>query len=273
MKIGVDIGGTAFKVALVDAQGIVKIIKESCRSSESEEQTISHLKEMIRKVWLPGLEGIGLGVPSALDPEKGIVYNTANIPSWKEVHLKDLLEGEFHLPVKINNDANCFVLGEKNYGEGKNYRNLVGITLGTGVGSGIIVDGRLYAGTHTCAGEIGCLPYLDGVYEDYCGSEFFKKHQTTGVETSEAAMRNDENALQLWNEFGGHIGNLVAAVILTYDPQIILFGGSIATAFDMFAPAMHKNLEQFIYPHIVKELIIKPSRIADAGILGAASLI
>jgi glucokinase len=273
MKIGVDIGGTNFKVALIDNQGIVKIIKEPCRSDKSVEETTGHLKDMIRKIMIPGLEGIGVGVPSAIDPEKGIVYNLNNIPSWKEVHLKEILEKEFNLPVRVNNDANCFALGEKYYGTGKDYSNVVGVAIGTGVGSGIVINGELYGGTHTCAGEIGCLPYLDATYEDYCGSRFFKKYGTTGVEVYEAAQKGDEKALQIWDEYGLHVGNLVSLIIFVYDPQVVVFGGSISNAFDLFAPAMHRKLEGFLFPKIVKELIIAPSKIGDVGILGAASLI
>jgi glucokinase len=273
MKIGIDIGGTNFKVALVDNQGIVKVIKEPCQSNESVEKTTGHLKEMVHKILIPDMEGIGVGVPSAIDPERGIVYNLNNIPAWREVHLKEILETEFHLPVKVNNDANCFALGEKYYGAGKHYKNVVGVALGTGVGSGIVINGQLYGGTHTCAGEVGCLPYLDGTYEDYCGSRFFKKYGATGAETSEAALKGDEKALQIWDTYGAHIGNLVSLIIFVYDPQVVVFGGSISNAFDLFAPAMHKKIEGFLFPNIVKELIITPSKIADVGILGAASLV
>jgi glucokinase len=273
MKIGIDIGGTNFKVALVDNQGIVKTVKETCLSNESEEKTINHLKAMVREILVPGIVGIGIGVPSAVDPERGIVYNLNNIPSWKEVHLKEIFETEFQLPVKVNNDANCFALGEKYYGTGKHFKNVVGVAIGTGVGSGIVINGELYGGTHTCAGEIGCMPYLDGTYEDYCGSRFFKKYGVTGAEAYEAAQKGDEKALQIWDTYGAHIGNLVSLIIFAYDPQVIVFGGSISNAFDLFAPTMHQKLEGFLFPNIIKELVIAPSKIADVGILGAASLI
>lgn len=120
----------------------------------------------------PEVAGIGVGVPSVVDSEEGIVYNVANIPSWAEVPLKRLLQERFSVPVYINNDSNCFALGVKLFGEGRKYRNLVGMTIGTGVGTGIIINGELYSGQNTGAGEIGSLPYLSHDFEHYCSSGF-----------------------------------------------------------------------------------------------------
>ena len=274
MKIGIDLGGTNVRVALVDDDGITKVIKEPCKSDKSVKETTDHIKEMIHKIMIPSVKGIGIGVPSAVDPEEGIVYNVNNIPSWKKVHLKEILEKEFKIPVYVNNDANCFALGEKHYGAGRPFRNLLGVTLGTGVGSGVIIGSQLYMGSNICAGEIGCLPYLDHTYEHYCSSGFFKKwHGTSGLEAYEAARQGDESALKVWAEFGGHVGDLVSMIIFTYDPQAIIFGGSIANAFDLFAPAMNEKLTDFMFPQIIEKLVITTSKIDDIGILGAASLV
>lgn len=274
MKIGIDLGGTNVRVALVDDNGIVKAIKEPCKSDKSVEETTDHIKEMIHKVMVPGVSGIGIGVPSMVDPERGIVYNVINIPSWKEVHLKDILEKEFNLPVRVNNDANCFTLGEKYYGSAKGFRDIIGITIGTGLGAGIIINNELYAGSNICAGEIGCIPYLDKTYEDYCSSGFFtREHNTTGIAAFEAAMKNDQKALRIWNEFGTHVGNIISLTLFAYDPQIIVLGGSIASAYDLFAPAMNAQLEKFLFPKVIEKLVIEVSKVNDIGILGAASLI
>lgn len=96
----------------------------------------------------------------------------ANISSWKEIHLKEALESEFRVPVAINNDSNCFTLGVKMFGEGQPYANMVGVTIGTGIGAGVIIDHRLYGGEFMGAGEIGTLPYLDSDFEQYCSSFF-----------------------------------------------------------------------------------------------------
>ena len=112
------------------------------------EESLTYLKAQISKMMTPQTRGIGVGVPSVLDSETGVVYNVANIPSWIEVPLKDILESEFNVPVYINNDSNCFTLGEKKFGEGRPFKHLVGVTLGTGVGAGIIINDHLYGGSN-----------------------------------------------------------------------------------------------------------------------------
>lgn len=167
MKIGIDLGGTNIRAALVDGQEIIKKVKRACPAKGTCEEVLETVASLIGEVICEGVESIGIGVPSVVDTRRGIVYNVANIPSWVEVPLKDILEQRFGIPVKINNDSNCFTLGESRFGKGQGYGSLVGVTLGTGVGSGIIIDGKLYEGRNAGAGEVGCLNYLDKDYESY----------------------------------------------------------------------------------------------------------
>jgi glucokinase len=273
MRIGIDVGGTNIRVGLSEQGVIVKKIVEPTKSELSEKAVIEHLKQMITEVMHPNVEGIGIGVPSVVDTRRGIVYNVANIPSWEEVHLKTLLEEAFQLPVAVNNDCNCFALGEYHFGNGAAYRNLVCVALGTGVGTGIIIDGKLYEGNNTGAGEIGCLPYLEHDYEYYCGSRFFSgKYGLTGKEAFEQSG-NHAPSRELWNEIGGHIGNLVKAILFTYDPQAIIFGGSISNAFNLFSGAMTETLKTFPYPETIRKIKIKLSDKEDVALLGATALL
>lgn len=273
MNIGIDLGGTNVKVALVNGDGIVKSIIEPTLAKSSVEESTNHIKNIIHKLFIPKVKGIGIGVPSAVDTERGIVYNAANIPSWKEVHIKSILEKEFKIPTFVNNDANCFALGEKFYGKAKHYSNVVGIVMGTGLGAGIIIDNKIYPGTNTCAGEIGCLPYLDDIYENYCSSHFFIKHNTTGKEAYESALKGDKKALEIWDQFGKHVAELISLIVFTYDPQIIVFGGSISNAFELFRTSVTQNLKNFPFPNVIEKLKIEVSNTKDVGILGAASLV
>ncbi|MDR3059884.1 MAG: ROK family protein, partial [Prevotella sp.] len=156
MRIGIDLGGTNVRMGVVNNGTIIKKIAERCKVDQPAEVVTNQLKEMLHQIMTPEVKSIGIGVPSVVDAEKGIVYNVMNIPSWKEVHLKDILEKEFNIPVFVNNDCNCFALGEYHFGEGAGQKDLVAVALGTGVGSGIIIDGKLYNGGNTGAGEIGC---------------------------------------------------------------------------------------------------------------------
>ena len=273
MTIGIDLGGTNVRCGLVENGSVVKRLSEPCRSDQPENEVVDQIKGLIRQLINPSVTGIGIGVPSVVDEQKGIVYNVLNIPSWKEVHLKDLLEAEFNIPVCVNNDANCFALGEHRCGAGKPFRNILGVTLGTGVGSGVIINNALYNGANTGAGEIGCLPYLAHTLEFYCGSAFFVEyHNTTGKKAVELAQKGDANALKIWEEFGKHMGVLVKIILFAYDPEAIIFGGSIANAYSFFENAMRKEMETFDYPETIKKIQILISTRDDISILGAAAL-
>ena len=267
MRIAIDLGGTNVRVATVFPGGQVeRIISEPCRSKGSEEEVLEHIFSMIDELMTPEVDGIGIGVPSVVDTDKGIVYNVVGIPSWKEVHLKDRLEERYHIPATVDNDCNCFALGVARYGSLRNCKETVCITLGTGVGSSLVVGGCLYNGHNTGAGEIGSIPYLDKDYEYYCSSRFFVGKGTTG---KTAAMLGPS---PLWEEFGTHVGKLMQMVLFAFDPEAVVIGGSIAQAFPLFQKAMWTELRKFPYPQSVENLKIAPADVDNAGILGAALL-
>lgn len=271
MKIGVDLGGTNVRAALVDGTKVIRKEKASCPAKGSQEEVIEAIAALIEPLVCEEVTSIGIGVPSVVDTAKGIVYNVANIPSWQEVHLKEIFEERFGIPVHINNDANCFSLGESHFGQGRGYKDVVGITLGTGVGSGIIINGHLYEGRNAGAGEIGCLSYLDKDYESYCSTPFFVAHNTTGAELAAKAQAGDTEAQALWNEFGHHLGELVKAALFAYDPEAIIFGGGIAAGYPHFEAAMRKAVETFPF-ETAKDVKILFSTDGDMGLYGASVL-
>lgn len=274
MKIGIDLGGTNVRIGQVVKGEVVRKWSLPSPGKMPLDKSLSYLISGIRDTITPETEGIGIGVPSVVDVAQGIVYNVANIPAWEEVPLVKILSEEFHLPVFVNNDCNCFAIGEKTFGKGKPYANVVAITLGTGVGAGIIINNELYNGANTGAGEIGCLPYLQHTYEYYCGSEFFKTiHHTTGDQLAERARQGEETAIHKWKEFGCHMGNLMQAILFTYDPEAVIIGGGISAAYDLFAPSMWDCMKNFPYPKTVENIHIHISEHPDISILGAAALI
>ena len=271
MKIGVDLGGTNVRAALVDGIKVIRKEKASCPAKGTQEEVIKAIEALIEPLICDDVTSIGIGVPSVVDTAKGIVYNVANIPSWREVHLKEIFEKRFGIPVHINNDANCFSLGESRFGQGRGYKDVVGITLGTGVGSGIIINGHLYEGRNAGAGEIGCLSYLDKDYETYCSTPFFVAHGTTGAELSAKAQAGDAAAQALWDEFGHHLGELVKVTLFAYDPEAIIFGGGIAAGYPHFEAAMRKTVETFPF-ETGKDVKILFSTDGDMGLYGASML-
>ena len=274
MTIGVDVGGTNIRAGIVTDGTVISVQHKLLRDKESLSSTISQLISAIEPLIEPGIKGIGVGVPSAVDVEKGIVYNVINIPSWKRVELKKILEAEFKKPVFINNDVNCFVLGEHRYGQAKPFSSVVALALGTGLGAGIIINNALYCGSNCGAGEIGLLPYRDKNFEFYTSSIFFESiYSTTAFEAHGNALIGMPKAIEIWAEYGVHLGNTMKALLYTYDPEAIILGGSIAKAYPLFEGSMLKSLADFQFPESIKKLKILLSQMDNIALLGAAALV
>lgn len=273
LKIALDLGGTNIRAALVD--GAVCRDKRSvgCMSQAEADVVVGQIISLIEPLVSDQVDGIAIGVPSVVDPERGIVYNAVNIPSWREVPLKEMIEARFGLEVRVNNDCNCFALGESRYGAAAGRRNVVGITLGTGVGAGLILDGRLYSGQLCGAGEIGSLPFRDSDYEHYCSSLWFADaHRTTGAELAARAARGDADALAVWHEFGRNLGELTLAILYAYAPEVLVVGGGIAAAMPLFREGWQEVVATFPYSRIARGLTMVRATQPDANLLGAALL-
>ncbi|MEJ2495854.1 MAG: ROK family protein [Ignavibacteriaceae bacterium] len=230
--IGVDLGGTNIRVGKIYNDKVTDLYTRQISSTGIEQKVIDEIITSIKKIFNNSILGIGVGVPSVVDVEKGIVYDVQNIPAFRKVYLKDILEKEFKVPVYINNDANCFVVGEKYFGAGKNYKDIVGLILGTGLGSGIYTNDKLYMGANCGAGEFG----------------------------------------EIFNEFGYHVGKAISAIVLSVDPEIIILGGSVSKAYDYFKNSLNIALDTFPYQNSIKRLKIVVSKLKQVSILGAAAL-
>lgn len=271
--IGVDIGGTTIVCGRIVNNAIEKLDIADTQANYGGAITIGVLKRSIGQLITPDTLAIGIGVPSVVDGEKGIVYNVQNINGWDEVHLKKKLEKEFNIPVYIDNDANCFSIGERVFGKGKEYLHFVGITLGTGVGGGIVQNGHLLKDANCGSGEFGELPYLDSKLEVYCGSRFFSKYgKVSGYKAALQAEKGDAYSIDIFKEYGRHLSMLVKMIMLTIDPQAIIFGGSITKSFKFFEKSLYEGLIDFPYPNSVKNLKILTSELEHSGVLGAGAL-
>lgn len=271
--IGVFLEGKILMVGKVKNGSIISSSSQIIDRHQSEEAVISVLVKAVAEHFDSDVAGIGIGVPSLVDVAKGIVYKVARIPSWREVHLKDILESQFGVKVYVNNDANCFAVGELYFGKAQNYENVVGLIIGQGVGAGIIFKGHLYSGTNCGAGEIGSIPYKDHDFEYYCSESFFEEKYGQSFETLlDRANKKDKIALALFEQYGNDLGNVIKALMYTVDPQIIVIGGNISQAFPYFKKAMNTQVKTFIYKHSLKKLKIVQTDHNDIAILGAASL-
>lgn len=271
--LGFDIGGTNLRAGVIENGSFLSIYHEPIKDQFDEQETINQVIKLISMAMLPGIVSIGVGVPSVVDLKTGVVYDTVNIPSWKEVPLKDILEKKFGIPVLINNDANCFVLGEKYFGSGKNVGNLTGLILGTGVGAGLIMNNKLVPGYNCGAGEFGMVSYLEHDYEYYCGGGNFEVlYGNSAAEISRLADAGNPEALRIWKTYGKHLAELIKLVLYTADPQSIVLGGSLSQAYPFFKESMLQSLQTFAFRNTLKNLSIHVSELEYAGVLGAACL-
>ena len=272
-SIGIDMGGTSVRCGIVTGGEISALNSISTNASGGRDEIISDIVSLIEKTGIEGAGSIGIGVPSVVDAEKGIVYDVQNIPSWQEVHLKEILESRFGIPVFVNNDANCFILGEKYFGKAKNCRSAVGITLGTGLGVGIIVENKLYNGRNSGAGEFGTIPFKDKTYEYYCSGQFFRGvYKTSGSELSTRASNNNPEALRIFEEFGANLGEAVKLVMYALDPEVIILGGSVSGSFRFFGESMTRSIGNFYFKNSLKNLRLEVSELKNAAVMGAALL-
>ncbi len=271
--IGVDLGGTNVRAGLVANGELQEQARRKISSDAPEDVVLTEIARTIEDLINDETTAIGIGVPSVVDVKSGTVYDVVNIPSWKEVHLKQFLEDRFQVTAFVNNDVNCFVLGEHFFGSGRNHNNIVGLALGTGLGGGIIIDNRLYAGASCGAGEFGAIPYRDHTVEHYCSGEFFEAvHQTDGESVLKDAQLGDEGALAMLDEFGEHLGNAIIMVLHAVDPELIILGGSVSNAFSFFEQGMYRQLQTFVFPRTIEALKIVRSTLTNGAVLGAASL-
>lgn len=272
--IGVDLGGTNITAVLIENERVISQYTRPTPWDQEKEIVVDAIAEAIRKVFDKDITGIGIGVPGLVDLQNNTVLDVVNIPSWDVVPLRQLLEERFNKPVFVNNDANCFALGEKYYGKGKDYRNFVGITIGTGLGAGIIINNHLYPGRFCGAGEFGTIYYRDKTIEAYASGQFFKDQNLSGKEIARMAILGDDYAIGLFDELGAHIGRAIANVLFAMAPEAIILGGSVSQSYSLFEKGMRRVLEnEFPYQRLYKALKIEVSDLDNSACLGASSLV
>ena len=270
--IGVDLGGTQVRAGLVESHKVKSIKSKKINAQGSAKEVFRDLCEVIDQVMDKKVKGIGIGVPSLVDQKTGVIHSTTNIPSWKNVSLKKWLEKKYKLPVSLDNDANCFTLGELQFGKSTS-KNFIGLILGTGLGAGIVSNGKLHSGQECGAGEFGMFPYLDGILENYASGQFFKKLNENGEDLFKLAQKNDPEALRIFSEYGKHLGEGIKLILFALAPEMIILGGSVSLSYPYFKKALEESLNEFPTKEITKKLKIKVSKTKHGAILGAANLI
>lgn len=307
--IGLDLGGTKIAAALCDINGdIIYKTKVETDAPAGKDQAIQKIKDSISAVMnesgieLSRVAAIGLCAPGPLDICKGIIVYIATL-NWKYVPIVKLLNEEFGLPVYLEKDCNAAAYGELQKGAGRGLNNIIYVTVSTGIGSGIIVNGRIYHGKHGFAGEfghiclessgrmcscgnMGCLQaYASGTSiaeiardrakdrNDSLLHQSMQNVRLTSKEVAIAARENDPLAIEIWKDMGRHLGQGISVLMQQFDPDSIIIGGSVSKAWDLFYESMVSCIQEHTYREISKDMSIIPAELGeDAGTIGAALL-
>lgn len=300
LVLGIDVGGTNVKLGIVDAKG--KILARSAMPTKPYNRNKTLLIKAIftqiralfnnSKISFKQLAGIGIGLPGAVDPFKGLVIFLPNIPGWKNVPLRAIFEKEFRVPVLLENDVNMITLGEWKYGAGKGKNDLLCMTLGTGVGGGLIFDGQLYRGASFAAGEIGHMPINEngphcncggwGCFEQSVGnrqllekiSRIFGSRTLTIPDVYALALKGDQKALKFFKETATHIGNGLVGVVNLLNPPLVIIGGGVSNNHRFLFPTINQVIQKRAMKVQAKLVKIVHAKLGDdAGILGARVLL
>ena len=273
LYIGIDIGGTSIVAARFSESEMLDRTEVPTGADRPAEEIMESLFVGIDKVLTDEVVGIGIGMPGFMDSLTGEILQINNIPSFNGFSVKQAVENRFNLPTFQNNDANCFALGETWFGAGKGYNNLVGVTLGTGLGGGIILDRKIHTGLMGGAGELGCVPFHGGIVEDLCSAAFFSnKYNKTGAELYDEAKNGSKEAIMVFDELARNIGELLRIVMYILSPEAFVIGGSVAKAWEILEEPLREEVDKFLVPMISNKVDLLPAQLDNAGLYGAAAL-
>lgn len=309
-RIGVDVGGTNIKIALVDVKGsIIYSNSLPTRTEMGYEYTISSIKQAINdlmketKMNKANIEGIGFGFPGQIDYKAGVVRMSPNFPGWEDVAIAPIIEKEFGIPTFIDNDVRCATLAEQKFGAGIGCDNLICITVGTGIGSGLIINGKLVRGAANAAGEIGHIKLQmhngpicgcgdTGCMEAYASGpaivamalEYIKGGKSTKYRelanpevtpyvVAEAAKQGDAVAKKIYSRMGEYIGIGLGGVVNLLNPEKIIVGGGVADCGELLLAPIKETLLKRTMTISGSTVKVVPAKLGNtAGVIGASLL-
>jgi glucokinase len=284
--IGVDLGGTDIKFGLYDREGQCLLAhKIPTPQPPAPDWVIAAIADSIQQIDAKKEAiAIGVGTPGPADAEGRIAKLAINLGGWVNVPLADRLEALTGLPTIVGNDANCAALGEGWLGAGRPYRNWILLTLGTGVGGAIFLNGEIFVGHKGTAGELGlvtvdlnghpCNSGNNGSLEQHASAQAIRRR--TGLEPgalAEKAHAGDQEAITFWQQYGRELAAGLASSLYVLAPEAVIIGGGICAAADLFFPAMKAEVERRVKPTSREGLQFAIAELGNqAGNAGAARL-
>ncbi|MCM8823000.1 MAG: ROK family protein [Candidatus Omnitrophica bacterium] len=304
--IGVDLGGTYIKYGLVDETG--KILKSGMLPTKAEEKNrdvvIEQISLAIKNVWENDIEGIGIGTPGVVD-NYGAVFESPNLPDWHNFNVKEVFEKKFNKLVVVENDANSIAWGEYLFGAGKGTRAIVCLTLGTGLGGGVVINGKLLRGAIYSAAELGHMPVdykgrkcgcgSTGCIEAYVGRDYIvhsairkikmgkesvltemagNLSEITPKMISEAYQKGDKVAEEVWVEMATALGAFLAGMVNMLNPDRIILAGGIAQAGEILFSTVRKTIKERAMRVLSETVEVVPAGLGnDSGIVSGAALV
>lgn len=300
-SIGIDFGGTSVKLGV--CRGDELLITDEPIPTTQFHGPAALIGEMAARVaklraTYPAICAIGVGVPGLVDFDHGFVHELTNVPGWKHVPLKTILSEKTGLPVLVENDANAMTYAEFRHGAARGLKNVIGMTLGTGIGGGLVLDGKMFRGSGFVAGEIGQMS-IDyngkaghygnlGALEKYTGNQQIAEHAVlryseAGIEKdiadctpkkiADAAQAGDDIARQIWAEVADWLGTAISSIAWLLNPDAFVIGGGVAQAGDLIFTPLKNKVQSMLSTVVWERLQILPARFSnEAGIMGNAAL-
>lgn len=300
-SVGIDFGGTSVKLGVCrDGELLTTDAPIPTADFAGPAALIGEMANRVAKLreTYPDIAAIGVGVPGLVDFDRGFVHILTNVPGWKHVPLKTILGDSTGLPVVVENDANAMAYAEFRYGAASGLNNVVALTMGTGIGGGLILNGQLYRGSGCAAGEIGQMSiHFDGkaghygnlgALEKYTGNKEIAEHavqryaeaniqktidQCSPKHIADAAKAGDEIARQIWEEIADWLGTSLSSIAWLLNPDAFVIGGGVAQAGDLIFDPLKRKVQSMLSTVVWERLKILPAKYSnESGIIGNAAL-
>lgn len=301
LAVGLDFGGTSIKMGV--CRGAELVARSEPIPTSGHDSVKALIEVMVRRIATlreshPGIAAIGAGVPGFVNHSQGYIHQLTNVPGWTGIPFRDLLEERTGLPVSVENDANAMAYAEWKHGAGRGFDNVVCVTLGTGVGGGLILNGKLFRGANFGAGEIGQMS-IDhsgrsgnygnlGALEKYVGNQQIEEFAVAAYARAgqlrepgqcaphllaAAATAGDPIALEVWTEVANWLGTALSSIVWLLNPDAIIVGGGVANAGDLLFGPLSRRMQSTLNPVFWERLRLLPARFSnDAGLIGCAAL-